>query len=37
MIGIRGIAKKPITDATASSKDVVNGKIYFLITGSLTI
>mgnify|MGYP006910405710 CR=1 FL=1 len=29
MIGIRGIAKKPITDATATADDIVSGKIAY--------
>ena len=29
MIGIKGIAKKPIIDATASSEDVVSGKVFY--------
>ena len=29
MIGIKGIAKKPITDATASSNDVIAGKVFY--------
>lgn len=29
MIGIKGIAKKPIVDATATSEDVKSGKVYY--------
>ena len=29
MIGIKGIAKKPIIDATASSEDVISGKVFY--------
>ena len=29
MIGIKGVAKKPVTDATATSDDVSNGKIFY--------
>lgn len=33
MIGIRGIAKKPITDATATANDIVSGKIAYINSG----
>lgn len=29
MIGIKGIAKKPITDATANAADVASGKVFY--------
>ena len=29
MIGIKGISKKPIIDATASSEDVISGKVFY--------
>ena len=29
MIGIKGIAKKPIIDATANPEDVVSGKVFY--------
>lgn len=29
MIGIKGIAKKPITDATATASDIVSGKVAY--------
>lgn len=33
MIGIRGIAKKPIVDATASPEDVISGRVFYNNSG----
>lgn len=33
MIGIKGVAKKPITDATAVSSDIISGKVAYNNTG----
>lgn len=29
MVGIKGIAKKPITDATATPEDVISGQVFY--------
>lgn len=36
MIGIKGIAKKPITDATATAESIVSGKIAYNNNGRIT-
>ena len=36
MIGIKGIAKKPIIDATATAESIVSGKIAYNNNGRIT-
>ena len=36
MIGIKGISKKPITDATANSENVMTGKVFYNNSGKRT-
>ena len=36
MIGIKGVAKKPIIDATANSENVMSGKVFYNNSGKRT-